>query len=203
MSDEFGNWSDLARLWHAHCATFRSADIEKLARRQRLQMQALAAAEASGLALTLIGAAVIAMQTAFIAMPAISMVFFAFCAYLQYRMRLEPRPSGGDNLITSLDASIALEQWTLAQLGIGRAVTFVTLAAIGMVASDHLRFSATTPPARLWALLAITAAIAAVLVWNLVLTRRARARMRGLEEYSGLLRSIPESHSRPKPDDAR
>ena len=29
------------------------------------------------------------------------------------------------------------------------------------------------------------------------------ARMRGLEEYSGLLRSIPESHSRPKPDDAR
>jgi hypothetical protein len=199
MSDEFGNWSDLARLWHAHCATAPSADIEKLARRQRLQMQALAAAEAAGLALALFGAAVIARQTALIAMPAICMMFFAFCGYLQHRMRREPRPSGGDDLITSLDASIALEEWTLAQLGIGRAVTFITLAAIGMVASDHLRFHATTPPARLWSLLAITAAIAVVLCWNLWLTRRARLRKRGMEQYSSLLRTIPDSSSRKKP----
>ena len=61
-----------------------------------------------------------------------------------------------------------------------------------MVASDHLRFHATTPPLRLWSLVAITGLIATVLLWNLVLTRRSRARKRGLETYASLLRTVPE-----------
>ena len=155
MSDEFGNWNELAKLWHKQSASLPVGDIERQVRLQRQQMVALAACEAAIMALSLIACVWIAMQTAFIALSGISFTFFGVCAFLQHRMQREPMPSGGDDLLGSLENSIARDEWNLAQLGIGRAVSFVTLFAIVMVASDHLRNLASTPAPRLWAFLGI------------------------------------------------
>jgi len=196
MSDEFGNWRDLARLWHAATPVFLHAEVEREVQSQRRWMQWLAGAEMAAMVLAFIAAVWIAMQTAFVAMSAITIVFFGACGYLQHRMRLEPEPAGSDDLLTTLEASGAREEWVMRQLGIGRAVTLTTLASIGMVASDHLRHLATTPAERLWALLAITLIVVAILAWNLVLTRRAKQRKQRLENYSRHLGVGPESRRR-------
>ena len=107
-------------------------------------------------------------------------------------MRREPPPSGGYDLLSSLEVSIAREEWNLAQLGIGRAVTFLTFVAIVMVASNHLRFLETTPAARLWSLFAIALIVFGVLAWNVILTRRARTRRSRLESFALRLRAGPE-----------
>jgi hypothetical protein len=183
MSDEFGNWGELARLWHARFLTIAPDEVQRHARRRRLQMQALAAAEAGAMTLAFIAAVWIAMQTAFVAMSAISMVFFGVSGYLHHRMRDEPEPSGHQDLLSSLGEGIAREEWMLRQLGVGRAVTVLTLAAIALVGSDHLRHLATTPAARLWALLAIALIVLGILAWNLVLTEAAMRRKQRLCDY--------------------
>lgn len=183
MSDEFGQWNNLGRLWHAETAVVSPGVIEGQARRQRQGLLALAVAEACGFALVFIGALWISMHTAMIAMSALTIVFFATCGFLQHRMRREPPPSGGTDLLSSLEISIAREEWNLAQLGIGRAVTFLTFVAIVMMASNHLRFIASTPASRLWSLFAIALIVFGVLMWNVVLTRRARARKLNLESF--------------------
>jgi FtsH-binding integral membrane protein len=53
-----------------------------------------------------------------------------------------------------------------------RAVTFLTFVAIVMVASNHLRFLATTPAETLWSLFGIALIVFGVLMWNVLLTRR-------------------------------
>jgi FtsH-binding integral membrane protein len=196
MSDEFAQWNNLARLWHSETAAISAADIERNARRQRQGLLALAVAEALGFALVFIGAVWISMHTAMIAMSALTIVFFATCGFLQHRMRREPPPSGGNDLLSSLEISIALEEWNLAQLGIGRAVTFLTFFAIVMVASNHLRFIETTPASRLWSLFAIALIVFGVLMWNVFLTRRARARRSRLEAFALRLREGPEFRPR-------
>jgi FtsH-binding integral membrane protein len=150
---------------------------------------ALAVAEAMGFALVFIGACWISMHTAMVAMSALTMVFFASCGFLQHRMRREPPPSGGTDLLSSLEVSIAREEWNLAQLGIGRAVTFLTFVAIVMVASNHLRFLATTPAETLWSLFGIALIVFGVLMWNVLLTRRARRRKASLESFVSRLRT--------------
>jgi hypothetical protein len=192
MSDEFGNWNELARLWHSQTEAMSSASVERHARRQRWQMQALAAGEAACMALSFIAAVWIAMQTTMVALTAIVVVFYGVCAFLQHRLRREPAPSGGVDLLSSLDHSIAREEWNLAQFGIGRAVTFLTLFGIVMVASDHLLSYATTPAARLWALLAVMFFVLIVLAMNIALTRSARARKRRLESFALRMRTGPE-----------
>jgi FtsH-binding integral membrane protein len=192
MSDEFAQWNNLARLWHAENAAVSSADIEQHARRQRQGLLALAVAEALGFALVFIGAVWISMHTAMIAMSALTIVFFATCGFLQHRMRREPPSTGGDDLLSSLEVSIAREEWNLAQLGIGRAATFLTFFAIVMVASNHLRFLDSTPASRLWSLAAIALIVFGVLMWNVFLTRRARSRMLRLESFASRLRAGPE-----------
>lgn len=192
MSDEFAQWNNLARLWHAENAAVSAADIEQHARRQRQSLLALAVAEALGFALVFIGAVWISMHTAMIAMSALTIVFFATCGFLQHRMRREPPASGGDDLLSSLEVSIEREEWNLAQLGIGRAATFLTFVAIVMVGSNHLRFLESTPASRLWSLGAIALIVFGVLMWNVFLTRRARARMFRLESFASRLRAGPE-----------
>jgi len=187
MSDEFAQWNSLARLWLSENTAVSSVDVESHARRQRRSLLALAVAEAAGFALVFIGAVWISMHTAMVAMSALTIVFFATCGFLQHRMRREPPPSGGDDLLSSLEISIAREEWNLAQLGIGRAVTFLTFFAIVMVASNHLRFLATTPPVRLWSLFGIALIVLAVLIWNVFLTRRARRRKLSLESFASRL----------------
>ena len=188
MSDEFGQWNNLAKLWHAENTAVSIVDVENFARRQRRGLLALAVAEAVGFALVFIGAMWISMHTALVAMWALTMVFFAACGFLQHRMRREPPPSGGYDLLSSLDVSIAREEWNLAQLGIGRAVTFLTFFAIVMVASNHLRFLATTPAERLWSLFAIALIVFGVLISNVLLTRSARRRKANLESFVSRLR---------------
>ena len=119
-------------------------------------------------------------------------VFFATCGFLQHRMRREPPASGGDDLLSSLEVSIAREEWNLAQLGIGRAATFLTFVAIVMLASNHLRFIGSTPASRLWSLAAIALIVFGVLMWNVFLTRRARARRLRLESFASRFRAGPE-----------
>jgi hypothetical protein len=184
MSDEFGNWGELARLWHARLPTVAPEEVERHARRRRRHMLALAVAEAGAMTLAFVAAVWIAMHTAFVAMSAISMVFFGVSGYLHHRMRNEPEPSGDHDLLTSLDEAIAREEWMLRQLGVGRAVTALTLASIALVGADHLRYFSATPAARLWALLAITLIVLGILVWNLVLTRTVQRRKRQLCDYS-------------------
>jgi hypothetical protein len=184
MSDEFGNWAELSRLWHVETTAVAPDEVERHAKRQRRETVALAVAEAGAMALAFIAAMWIAMQTAYVAMSAISMLFFGVSGYLHHRLRNEPEPSGERELVTSLAEGILREEWALRQLGVGRAVTLLTLASIALVGSDHLRFFATTPPARLWTMLAIALIVLGILAWNLVLTRRAKKRKEHLCNYS-------------------
>jgi FtsH-binding integral membrane protein len=192
MSSEFGNWSELARLWHRHTEEVSTSQVERHARRQRQQMLFLAGAEVTCMSLSFIAAVWIAVQTAMVAMTAITAVFFALCAFLQHRMRRELPPSGGHDLLSSLQHSIAREEWNLAQLGIGRAITFLTLFGIVMVASDHLLHVTSTPAARLWALLAVAFIVMTILGLNLVLTRGARVRKARMESFALRLSNGPE-----------
>jgi hypothetical protein len=195
MSDEFGNWNELAKLWHQQSVSAPIGDIGRQMRRQRRQMFALAAFEAAIMVLAFIACVWIAMQTALVTMTGIVFTFYGVCGFLQYRMRREPLPNGGDDLLSSLENSIARDEWNLAQLGIGRASSFLTLFAMSMIASDHLRHFNSTPPARLWALLAITSVVLTVLGGNLLLTRSARLRKTRLEGFARLLRSGPEGRA--------
>lgn len=192
MSSEFANWSDLARLWHTHTEAVSTSEVEHHAQRQRRQMMLLAGAELACMSLSFIAAVWIAVQTAMVAMTTITVVFFALCGFLQHRMRREPPASGGHDLLSSLEHSIAREEWNLAQLGIGRAITFLTLFGIVMVAADHLRHVESTPAARLWALLAVTLIVLLILGLNLVLTRAARVRKTRMENFARRLSSGPE-----------
>jgi hypothetical protein len=185
MCDEFGNWNDLSKFWHAGGNDIAAADVERLARRQRRLMAYLRFAEGGALVIAFAAAMWIAMQTAFVAMTALSVVFFAACGYLQHRLRRDSAAIGADDVLTSLAASIAREDWNLAQLGAGRALTFLTLAAISMLVFDHLRHYASTPPGRIGALLAIAGIVLVILAWNLLLTLRIRRRRR-------LLRAVAE-----------
>jgi hypothetical protein len=150
-------------------------------------MTLLAAAEAACMSLALVAAVWIAMQTAMVAMTTITMVFFALCAFLQHRLRREPPPSGGHDLLSSLEHSIDREQWNLSQLGIGRAVTFLTLFGIVMIAADHLRHLASTPAARLWSIVGVALIVLMILALNLLLTWRARQRKARMESFAARL----------------
>jgi hypothetical protein len=189
MSDEFANWNELGRLWHGQTSPISASDVERHSRRQRRRMLDLAIAEGVALLFAFIGANWIAMQTAFVALSAVSMVSFGVCGFLHHRMRREPPSSGGVDLLTSLDVSAVREDWNLAQLRIGRWVTFFTLLAIGLLGADHLLHRTTTPPARLWALFGISLIVVAIFGWNLVLTRAARGRKARLDSFARLLRT--------------
>jgi hypothetical protein len=196
MSDEFANWNELGRLWHAQASPISATDVERQARRERRRMLNLAIAEGVGLLVAFCAANWIAMQTAFVALSAVSMVSFGLCGLLHHRMRREPPATGGIDLLSSLAVSSLREDWNLAQLRIGRAVTFFTLLAIGLLGADHWIHRATTPPARLWALLGISLIVASILAWNLVLTRDTRRRKARLHSFASLLRAGPEYRDR-------
>jgi FtsH-binding integral membrane protein len=195
MSTEFANWNDLARLWHSHSEAFSSVEVQRHARRLRRQMWLLAGGEAACMILSFVAAVWIAVQTAMVAMTAITVVFFALCGFLQHRLRREPPHSGGTNLLSSLEHSISREEWNLAQFGIGRAVIFLTLFGIVMVAADHLMHFESTPPLRLCALLAVTLIVLAILALNVLLARRARVRKLRMESFALKMRTGPEFRS--------
>jgi hypothetical protein len=196
MSDEFGRWNELAKLWHAHAECIPALDVERHANRQRRQMLLVAAAEAVCMSLSLAAAIWIAMQTTFIALSAISTVFFALSAFLDHRMRREPASAGGHDLLSSLRLGLEREGWNLSQLRIGRAVTLATLLAIGMMMVDHLRHYSDTPPARLWALVSVFLIVVATLVLNWRQARQARMRLARLEHFARQMADGPEFQDR-------
>lgn len=196
MTDEFGNWNELARLWHAHAEGVSTLDVERHARLQRRRMLLLAVTEAAGLALSFGAAVWIAMQTTFIALTAITTVFFALSAFLQHRMRREPESTGGHDLLRSLEHSVAREEWNLVQLRIGRAITLVTLFAIGVLAADHLYHYSSTPLPRLWALVSVFSIVLLTLAFNLWMTRQATARKRRVECFAWQMAHGPEFKNR-------
>jgi hypothetical protein len=192
MSSEFDNWNQLANLWHTHTTSISASEVHRVACRQHRQMRLLAAAEAIGMALSYVAAVWIAVQTAMVSLTAIVSVFVGVCAFLHHRLRREPSPDGGHDLLSSLEHGIAREEWNLGQFAVGRVVTWVTLAGMLMLSSDHLRAYATTPAARLWAMLAIVALLLLTLAANFVLTRKARARKRQMEDMARRMRTGPE-----------
>ena len=192
MSNEFANWNELARLWHAHTEAFTTSEVRRHADRQRRQMLLLASAEMACMVLSFVAAVWIAVQTAMVAMTAITVVFFALCGFLQHRMRREPPPSGGHDLLSALQHGIDREEWNLAQLGIGRAVTLLTLFGIVMVAANHLAHFSSTPAARLWSLVGVALIVLSILSLNLVLTRGAKLRKLRMESFAMRLMKGPE-----------
>jgi hypothetical protein len=202
MSDEFAHWNDLARLWRAQSASLPVGDVERQAHVQRALMHALAAAEAVVMALVFGAALWIAMQTAFVSLTAVSLVSFGGCAFLQHRLRREPGSGGEDDLLTSLESSVAREDWNLAQLRLGRAVNFLTLFAIGLLTVDRLANLATTPVSRMWGLASVAALVLVVLGGNLLLTRVTGLRRMRLASFALQMRAefAPTSARRTFPD---
>jgi cation transporter-like permease len=191
MSDEFGNWNELARLWHTHSQTTSALHLEKHERRRRRQMRAVAAAEAVSMVLSFIASVWIAMQTAMIALTAISVVFFALCGFLQHRLRLEPDSVGGFDLLSSLQHGVMREMWILRQLAIGRVISALTLFAIAIMTADHVLHPG-TPLSRLMALFSVLIIVAGVLIWNLWLTAKARSRLQRLDMFANQMSRGPE-----------
>jgi FtsH-binding integral membrane protein len=192
MSSEFDNWNQLAKLWHAHTTSVPASEVHRSACRQSHHMFLLAAAEAVCMVLAYVAAVWIAVQAAMVSLTAIVSVFVGVCAFLHHRLRREPSPDGGHDLLSSLEHSIAREEWNLSQFAVGRVVTWVTLAGMLMLSSDHLRAYATTPAARLWAMLAIVALLLVTLAVNIALTRKARTRKRHMEDMARRMRAGPE-----------
>ncbi len=192
MSSEFDNWNQLARLWHTHATSVSASEVHRHACRQHRHMLLLAAAEAVCMALSYVAAVWIAVQAALVSLTAIVSVFVGVCAFLHHRLRREPAPDGGHDLLKSLEHSIAREEWNLSQFAVGRVVTWVTLAGMLMLSSDHLRAYASTPAIRLWAMLAIVALLLGTLAANITLTRKARMRKRQMEDMARLMRAGPE-----------
>jgi hypothetical protein len=84
-----------------------------------------------------------------------------------------------------LKESLAHEDWLAEQLRLGRALTFVALFAIVMAASVQLLHIRSASVSGLLATAAAGAAVAAALVWNLVLAwkgRRRSVRLRSVSE---------------------
>ena len=127
-----------------------------------------------------------------VSLTAIVAVFVGVCAFLHHRLRREPPPDGGNDLLSSLENAIAREEWNITQFAIGRAISLVTLAGMLMLCSDHLRAYATTPAVRLWAMLAIVVVVVLTLAANFGLARRARARKRQSEAMARRVRTGPE-----------
>lgn len=196
MVDENPDWNDLAAMWRAEGAGIPIEEIESHARRERMQMSALAFAEAMGLAAACLAALWLVLQANYVVLSAIVLAMNVVTAFVAWRLRRDPEPAGGADLLSALATNVAREEWNVTQLRIGRGVNFLTLFAVLMALSTRLRYFATTPTATFATLFAVGAIVLAVLAWNLLLTRRARERQRRLESYATRLRAGPESNAR-------
>lgn len=169
------DWNDLSKMWQADAAAVSIEDIDEHLRRQRHQMRVVTAVELAGVGLGVFAAAWLAFFTPFRWMGAVVAAFAIASTFVMVRMRREPAPSGAVDAMQSLKDSIDREDWITEQLSFGRALSFVALFSIVVTASRLLQFHA-IPTAGLAAAIAGSVYVTSVLVWNLVLTRRARRR---------------------------
>ena len=184
MSGETANgWNELSKLWQAESAAISIDELESHMRRERAGMRALAVIELAGLGLGVVVGTWLAKATPYTWMAYVFILECIALAWIAWR-RQDPAVPGGDDLLTSLKASIAREEWIAARLRFGRALSFVVLFAVLMVASDLLRVYAATGAASLWALVACGAWVCAVIAWNLGLVHRSRRRRQRLESFA-------------------
>jgi uncharacterized integral membrane protein len=175
------DWSDLAKLWQADGAAVSIDDIERHMRRERAQMLGVLIAEIGGLAVGTGAAVWLFFFTRFTWLGLVTAVFGGISAFVAMRMRREREPSGATDLLQSLKESIAREDWIEEQLRFGRALSFVALFAVIIATSVHLQHFHAISSLGLTAAIVSSAYVTGVLVWNLVLTRRARRRRARLE----------------------
>lgn len=182
-------WGELSRLWQAEGAAISLEELEGYMKRERAMMRALAAVELAGLGLGVAVGVWLSMATPYAWMARVFIVFCAAMAWIAWRRRSETAVSGGEDLLTSLRASIAREDGVASRLRFGRALSFVVLFAVLMTASHLLRVYASTSAASLWALLSCGLWLCAIIAWNLGLVRRSRRRRQRLESFAERLKT--------------
>lgn len=182
------DWQDLSTLWQADAAAVRVEEIDAYLTRERRQLRLAAAGELAGLGIGIFAAVWIAL---FLPYPVLGFALASFAiasAYMARRLRRAPAPQGSATLARSLKDSIAREDWITAQLRFGRALSFVALFALVFAAAAQLRFVRPLDAAALSAEAAGAAFVLGALMWNAVLTRRARVRRERLQYFEERLR---------------
>ncbi len=181
-------WNDLAKMWQADAAAVSVDEIDQHLKRQRRQMLLVTLVEVAGAVLGVVAATWLAV----LMYPWVGVVVAVFAivsAAVMVRMRREPASSGAVDALQSLKDSIAREDWIAEQLRLGRAGSFLALFSIVMVTAAQLRYVSAISSLGLIAAGVAAAYVAGALVWNLVLTRRARGRRARLQYFSDRLNS--------------
>lgn len=178
------DWQDLSTLWQADAAAVQIEEIDAYLAGERRQLRLAALGELAALGIGIVASAWVAMFTPYRGVGIALALFAVASAFMARQLRRTPSPAGSAALARSLKDSIAREDWITAQLRFGRALSFVALFALVFAAQAQLRFVRPIEPGGLWAAAVGTGFVVAALVWNLVLTRRARARRERLEYLS-------------------
>jgi hypothetical protein len=183
------DWNDLAKLWQADSAAISIDDIERHVRRERVQMLGVLIGEVGGLAVGTGAALWLIFFTRFTGLGVVTAVFGGISAFVAMRLHRDLAPSGAVDLLQSLKESIAREDWIEEQLRFGRALSFVALFAVIIATSIQLQHFHAISSLGLAAASVSGVFMTGVLVWNLVLTRRARRRRARLEYINERLKS--------------
>jgi hypothetical protein len=178
------DWQDLSTLWQADAAAVQLEEIDAYLASERRQLRLAAWGELTGLGIGIAASAWVAFFTPYRGVGIALALFAVASAYMARQLRRAPSLPGSAALAHSLKDSIAREDWITAQLRFGRALSFVALFALVFATAAQLRFVRPLELGGVWAATAGTAIVLAALVWNLVLTRRARVRRERLEYLS-------------------
>ncbi len=179
------DWIELSRLWQSEGATVTRQDIDDCFRQQRRHLLAVRLAEFAGTAAGVAAALWLAFASRFFWMGMLTAGFAVSSAIVLLRVRQQRLSGATASLGTFLKESIAHQDWVDTQLRFGRALSFVALFSITMAASAQLLHMDAQSGRTLLAAATAAAGVMVALVWNLVLTRRARrhgARLEALHE---------------------
>jgi hypothetical protein len=175
------DWNDLAKLWQADAAAVSIDDIDAHMKRHRRHMRLATLAELGGVCLGLAASGWLAFFTTYRGVGLVVAAFALVSAVVIVRLRRELAPTGSVDVLQSLKDSVDREDWIAEQLRFGRALSFVALFAIVMATGSQLRHSGSDPALALIAGGVAAACVLAALGWNLLLSRRSRARRQRLE----------------------
>jgi hypothetical protein len=178
------DWQDLSKLWQADAAAVQIEEIDAYLADERRQLRLAALGELTALGIGIAAASWVAFFTPYRAVGIALALFAGASAFVARQLRRTPSPTGSAVLARSLKDSIAREDWVMAQLRFGRALSLVALFALVFATAAQLRFVRPLELGGVWAATAGTVFVLAALVWNLVLTRRARVRRERLEYLS-------------------
>ena len=165
-------WQELGRIWKTGRPPVTIADIEALHARQHRRVRI---ARAAAFACSVLGV-MAALWLAFVSplrwVGILTVVFSVASVSFMLRVRRVAVPQGSANLLDSLKASLTCLDWLAEQLRYGRALGFMALFAVVMVASNQLMRLAGPPRSVLFATAGAGVAVSAVLVWNMIVARQ-------------------------------